>query len=371
MRDGEDPAPALCVIQVCFDTAKGAARIRRPLGKQLKQQGSAIVDTAIIRVDEEGKVRVYDPQRTLAGLLTAAMTWGLFGLLSGGLSGLIIWAVIGAVCGGLFAYYREQPLSGRQFRRIGEGMRPDSSAVVVFLRCRAEEAVLSTAATYRPTTASLAAISGELSASVLAGAGGSSEVSGAVAGGPLPAADKRTLLNLLLVRLSGQHAVRHALAKLTPAEKPDPNLPQVNVGVVLESDDQGGLHAHSPTFGVRFSAKSSLMSWGVLGLICGGISGYTGGGGIPGLLGGGLVTGAVWGAFGVFAGALYGLFVGRVLSRRQLKQLARLVPPNSSLAFAWADGDLTNEAIDRWAPRESQRLVVRFESTSQGGFLAV
>ena len=27
-----------------------------------------------------------------------------------------------------------------------------------------------------------------------------------------------------------------------------------------------------------------------------------------------------------------------------------IVPPNSSLAFVSSDGDLTNEAIDRWAP---------------------
>jgi uncharacterized membrane protein len=375
MRDEVAPASALCVVLVSFDGGKRAARIRRPLGKQLGQQGGAIVDAAIIGVDGEGKVRVHDPHRTVAGLLTAALTWGVFGLLSGGLVGLMIWAVIGAVCGGLFAYYREQPLSGRQLRRIGKGMRRDSSAIVVFLKCRAEEAVLSTAATFGPTTASLVAISRELSASVLAdadaGAGASRDASGAVPGGPLPAADRSTLLNMLLVRLPGQLAVRQALAELAPAKTPDPSIPQVNVELVLESDPRGGLYVHSPNFGVRFSARSSLMSWGVLGLIFGAIAGFSGGGGILRVLEGGLITGAVWGAFGLLAGALYGLFVGRVLSGRHLKQFEWLVPPNSSLAFVWADGDLTNEAIDRWAPRGSQRLVVRFESTSAGSVLTV
>jgi hypothetical protein len=173
------------------------------------------------------------------------------------------------------------------------------------------------------------------------------------------------------VRLPGQHGVRQALAEFAPDKAPDPSLPQVNVEVVLESDPHGGLRVHSPNFGVRFSARSSLMSWGVLGLICGAIGGYTGGGGILGVLGGGLVTGAVWGAFGILAGALYGLFVGRVLSARQLKHLEDLVPPNSSLAFVWADGDLTNKPIDRWAPPGSQRLVVRFDSTANGTVLAV
>ena len=177
---------------------------------------------------------------------------------------------------------------------------------------------------------------------------------------------------MLLVRLPGQHATRQALAELAPTKTPDSSLPQVaQVEVVLESDAQGGLHAHSPNFGVGFSAKSSLMSWGVLGLVLGALGGYAGGGGILGFLGGGLISAVVWGAFGALAGALYGLFVGNVLSARQLKKMDGLVPPNSSLAFLWTDGDLTNEAIDRWAPPGSQRLIVRFDSTSQGIVLSV
>ena len=134
----------------------------------------------------------------MAGALTAALRWGVFGLLTSGLIGRIGWAVIGAVCGELFAYYREQPLSGTKLRGIGEGMEPDSSAIVVFMKS-ADEALLSATAAYEPTTASLAAC------------------------------------------------------------------------------DRGGF------------------------------------------LGGGLMTGVIWGAFGMLAGALYGLFVGNVLSARQLK----------------------------------------------------
>jgi hypothetical protein len=245
-------------------------------------------------VDGQGKARVHDPQRTVAGALTAALTWGVFGLLPSGLIGPIGWAVIGAVCGGLFAYYTEQPLSAIQLRRIGEGMPPDSSAIVVFMKS-ADEALLSATAAYEPTTASLAAISGELSAHVLAAPVGPAGVA-AVPGGQLPAAetssDGNTLLNMLLVRLPGQHTVREALPKLAATAKtPDPSLPQVEV--VLESDARGGLHVHSPNFGVGFSARSSLVSWGLLGLIFGEIGGLTGDGGILGFLGGGLITGVI------------------------------------------------------------------------------
>lgn len=76
MKDRVEPASALCVILLSFDGAKRAAQSWRPLGKELKQQGSAILDSLIIRMDGEGKVRAYDPQRTVAGLLTATLTWG-------------------------------------------------------------------------------------------------------------------------------------------------------------------------------------------------------------------------------------------------------------------------------------------------------
>ena len=187
---------------------------------------------------------------------------GVFGLLSGGLIGLIVWAVIGAVCGGLFAYYREQPLSGRHLRRTGEEMQTDSSAIVVFVKCRADEPVLSSAAAYGPT-ATLVAIAAELSARVLIGARGPTEVSDEVPAKQVPPAGRSTLLNMLLVRLPGQHAVRQTLAELAPAKTPDPSFPQVEV--VLESDARGGLHVHSSNLGVRASARSSLISWGCWG----------------------------------------------------------------------------------------------------------
>ena len=70
---------------------------------------------------------------------------------------------------------------------------------------------------------------------------------------------------MLVVRLPGRRTVRQALAELAPAKTPDPSLPQVaQVEVVLESDARGGLHVHSPNFGVPFTARSSLVSWGVL-----------------------------------------------------------------------------------------------------------
>jgi hypothetical protein len=79
-----------------------------------------------------------------------------------------------------------------------------------------------------------------------------------------------------------------------------------------------------------------------------------------------LVTAIGWGVFGLVAGVLYGLWVGRTVSPRRLKGMAALLPPDSSITLAWAGGVLTKEAIDRWASPESQRLVLRFEPTARG-----
>ena len=124
MTDGQRPAepPAtaprdadagaeLCVLLACFAGRKQAGKIRRQLDKQLGQSGDAILDQVVLAINAKRKARVHDPQRTLGGTLTPALTWGIFGLLAGGVESLAVWAVLGAVCGGLYGYYFEHLLS--------------------------------------------------------------------------------------------------------------------------------------------------------------------------------------------------------------------------------------------------------------------
>ena len=351
--------PQLSVLLACFAGADSAAKIRRPLSELLKQQGDTILDEGIFRVDGNGKGRVYDPRRATAGALTAALTWGIFGLVAGGGSwtSLVIWAVLGAVCGGLFTYYSVHTLPKAQLGRLAEGMHPDSSAIALFTKGTDAEEVLSSVASHEPTTATLAAIFGDLSARVTAGSADPGEDSA-------PPADQNTILNMLVVRMPGQHAARQALADERSATKADPTLPRVEL--LFESDEHGGLKVHSPTWGVHARARSNVISWGLLGLVVGAIASLTGGGGILGSLESGLVTAIGWGVFGLVAGVLYGLWVGRTVSPRRLKGMDALLPPDSSLTLAWAGGVLTKEAIDRWASPESQRLVLRFEPTARG-----
>ena len=160
----------LCVLLACFAGRKQAAKIRRQLDKRLGQSGDAILDQVVVTVNAKRKARVHDPRRTLAGTLTPALTWGIFGLLAGGLESLAVWAVLGAVCGGLYAYYFEHLLTKDELKRIGGRLPGDSSAIVAFVRGPDPQRILSSTASYQPATASVAAVTADLSAQVYSGA---------------------------------------------------------------------------------------------------------------------------------------------------------------------------------------------------------
>src|SRR5206468_6510612 len=107
----ESAGAPLGLLLVCVAGAGQASKIRKALGKQIHESGGLILEEVILRVNGKGKALVYDPRRTVAGALTPALTWGVFGLITGGgLSGLVTWALIGGVCGGLAGYYLDDSL---------------------------------------------------------------------------------------------------------------------------------------------------------------------------------------------------------------------------------------------------------------------
>jgi uncharacterized membrane protein len=360
----------LCVLLACFAGPKRAARIRRQLDKRIGQSGDTILDQVVVKINAKRRALVYDPRRTLAGGLTPALTWGIFGLLAGGLQGLAVWAVLGAVCGGLYAYYFEHLLTRDELRRIGGRLPGNSSAVVAFVRGPDARRILSSTASYRPATASVAAVTADLSAQAYSGASNPVETSAAPAGAaPAAAADQATELNMLLVRFAGEHAARQALDRSGPAKHQDEETPQVEL--VIETNEQGRRRVINPTTGSAAFAKSDTISWGLFGLVWGVIVGFAGDGGILGSIKSGLVTGILWALFGLVAGALYGLWAGRGVSARRLKRLGPFVPPDTSLLLAWAEGPLSHETIDRWAAPGSQRLILRFNPVQHGAVLEV
>jgi hypothetical protein len=322
----------------------------------------------VLKITAKHKALIYDPRRTLAGSLTPALTWGIFGLLAGGLQGLAVWAVLGAICGGLYAYYFEHLLTKDELKRIGGRLPGNSSALVAFVRGPDPRRVLSATAAYQPATATVAAVAADLSAQVYSGAAQPVETLATPAGAaPTAAGDQAAELSMLLVRFVGEHAARQALAKSGSARHQDHKAPQVEL--VIEANKHGRRRVINPTTGSGAFAKSDTISWGLFGLVWGAIVGFAGNGGVLGSIESGLVTGILWALFGLGAGALYGLWAGRGVSARRLKGLGPLLPPGSSMLLAWAEGSLSQETIQRWAAPGSQRLILRFNPVGHGAVL--
>lgn len=365
MNEGQPPT-RLCVLLVCFAGAKTASRVTSELGKGVRASGGALLDEVVLKVNRKGKPMVHDPRRTMAGALTSALTWGLFGLLASGGSwrSLVIWALIGALCGGLYAYFAEHLLSSSQLKRIGERLGPDTSALAIWAEATDAERLLSAKVPLQPETASVAAIAADLSATVVAGATTAVECWTPDAGEGPPAST--SLLSMLLLRYPGEHAAR---AALEAARKADGDALQVEL--VFESARSGKRRVISPTQGAAVMAKSDVVSWGLFGMVFGAIVGAVADGGILSSIEHAVVTGVLWAIFGLVAGALYGLWAGRAESARRLKGVGPLLPPDSSVILAWADGVVDEPAMQKLATPATSRLDLHFSPIGQGAVLEV
>jgi len=365
MNGGQQPA-RLCVLLVCFAGAKRASRVTSELAKGVRSGGGTLLDEVILRVNRKGKAMVHDPRRTRAGVLTSALTWGLFGLAASGGSWIrfTLWALIGALCGGLYAYFTEHLLSKSQLKRIGERMGPDTSALAIWAEAADAERLLSAMAPLQPETASVAAIADDLSAKVFTRGATPGESSSPGADEVPPAAT--SVLSMLLLRYPGEHAAQAASRAARNAEE---DAPQVEL--VFESARSGKRRVIGPAKGVAAMAKSDVLSWGLFGVAYGAIVGAVGNGGILSWIENGVVTGVLWAIFGLVAGALYGLWAGRGVSARRLKGVGPLLPPDSSVILAWADGAVTERTIGTLSTPDAETLVLRFNSVARGAILEV
>ena len=296
----------VCILLACFPGARGAAKARKTLGHQLADSGEAVLDEVILRVDARHRARVYDPRRVVAGTLTSALTWGVFGLLTGGVASGGLWAIIGAVCGGLFAYYTEHLLTKDELRRIGKRLPAGSSAIAAFVAANDPGHVLASAAPCQPAAASVAGIGPDLSARVVAGAKMPVESSSAPPGGGPVRANRGSALTMLLLRYRGDENARRTSARHRPAHPKDRQ--PVQTELIFEAPGNGRLKVRDPKQGAWAFAKSDLVSWGLFGVIYGLIVGLVSNNGIFSAIKVTAAAGVVCAVFGLAAGALYGLW---------------------------------------------------------------
>ncbi len=355
------------VLLACFDGRHQAARTHRALSKQIKADGGTILDDVVLRVTPRGKARVYDPRRTVAGTLTPALTWGLFGLLAsrGSWKSLVLWAVVGGACGGLYAYYAEHLSSKHELARLGKQLPPDSSAILVYTAGADAAKLTSAAARFGPSPSSVATIGADLSATAQSGTVSPAGATPAPAGNVPVNHDQ--LLSMFLFRYAGSDTAKRVNAEASG--KANGNQPAADTELLLRTDPGGRRHVVSPAHGAMAFAKSDLVSWGAFGLVFGAIVGFTNHGGFFGALKGGVLTGLGWAIFGLAAGALYGLWAGRAVSARRLRAVQQLMPPDTSMVLAWAEGTPEDNAVAAWSEPASQQLVLRFCQAPHGAVL--
>jgi hypothetical protein len=342
---GGSGAGQLCVVLACFAGRKSAGRARGAFGKAMRERQVQVLDEVVIAVNAKGKASVYDPHRVVAGTLTSALTWGAFGLVASGASGLVVWAVLGAICGGGYAYLSEHVLTKSELQRIGKQLPANSSALLTYLGTGDSQTMLSFASK-DATTASAVVISSDLAAHAAPPAGNGHR--------------KDAVLTMALVRFAGEHAAREAVSSA-------PRSAQVEL--IFEVPAQGRTRVVSPTAGVLAMAKSDIVSWGLFGVAFGLIVGFAGDGRY-GLLEEGVVKGVAWGAFGLVAGALYGLWVGRATSARRVRGLRTLLPADTSTALIWLAGAGATEIAQK-APASSAHVSLEFQPLGDGAVLQV
>ena len=334
----------LCVVLACFAERNGARHARHRLANALHTDGATVLDDVIVVVNGKRRARVHDPNRVLAGILTAALTWGLFGLCSGGGTGLLVWGVLGAVCGGGYAYFSEHVLTKNELQQLGTQLPAHSSAIVAFVESSDQDAVLAQTSKVA-AVASAVAITPDLTARDAEG------VSASPHEGP-------TALTMLLVRFAGEHTARGAVQS-------DANG-HAHVELIFEVPRHGRTRVISPSAGVAAWAKSDLISWGAFGVVFGLIVGFAGNGGTFGILEEGVVKGVLWGVFGLGAGALYGLWVGRAVSARRIKGLHALLPADTSTSLVWLDPGAGPAVVAQETHASSAHVALDFRPTANG-----
>jgi hypothetical protein len=314
-------SPLLGALLVCFTGREGAAKARRSLETRLRSSGNAVLGTTVLQVDHKHAASVHDPHRVLAGTLTSLLTWGLFGLLSGGVLSLIISALLGALWGGLIAYYRIHHVTKDQLARLGKQLPALSSALLTFAETSDARRLLEASSRQRPSAASVAAIAEDLTARVFTGPADNPVEIPRRSSGRRASSDRTARLSMILLRYP-EGATAKQVASRIAASGETVDAPRVEL--VVETNRSGRTHVTDPRFGVGAAARYNVVSWGGLGLLSGAIAGATGGSGIVNFLEGGFLTGVAWGVFGLGAGALYGLWAGRACGVRKVGHAARL-----------------------------------------------
>ena len=121
------------LIVAAFQDEKGADNALEELKKAKKEKLVNIKDAAVLRKDEKGSLHVSeigDMTGTRGGVIGGVVGAGL-AIITGGAT--LALTGLGAAAGGLAAKLRDSGFKDERLRRLGEGLKPGSSAIVAVI----------------------------------------------------------------------------------------------------------------------------------------------------------------------------------------------------------------------------------------------
>lgn len=219
-----------------------------------------------MQVDEKRKVHVHEMGKAARGAAIVIVTWGIFGLVAGGLSGLVIWAVIGAICGGIYCYYYIHTLSDTELKNIAKRLPPNSSVLLAFLKTSHAQQIIDSTSRYTPAASTLVTVGEGMETRVISGTSDKTEKLSPTST-PVQGGADGDLLSILVFRYRGHQTARQIEGQLRGEWKQAGDALQSEM--MIEVDEQKRVHVYDPSPGVRAQAISSMISWGLFGLIVG------------------------------------------------------------------------------------------------------
>lgn len=121
------------LIVAAFNEEKAADAVLKELKQAKREKLIGIQNAAVLRKDKNGKLRIKETADMSGGKGAAfgGVTGAVIGLIAG--PALVVPAAVGALVGGLAAKLRDKGFSDERLKRIGEGLKPESSAIIAIV----------------------------------------------------------------------------------------------------------------------------------------------------------------------------------------------------------------------------------------------
>jgi uncharacterized membrane protein len=142
------------ILAFAFDGQKRADDVVKQMKHSQKEFGYKVHAYAVIEMDEKGKLHIHEPGRGGVGMGIGAGVGALLGLI-GGPAGLLVWTAMGAAAGGLTGHYMGRAIKADELKKLGENMKPNSSAILALVENKAAQEVLNQMGEYDASVVTL------------------------------------------------------------------------------------------------------------------------------------------------------------------------------------------------------------------------